>query len=277
MNSIIQFIDGDFSVDGKYFNDLNRLEKDSFLTYEIAIIELQLEGDNPEIKEIFQRLNRTFYSLTNIEKLSTEYAPSEIMLVAKLISKEIEPKLPKEHYIDPNIPESFIIWAMKKKVSDFNKLILEGNIFSAYEVSRKVPLMIILNILGTIERGFFNRNIPVKMLEEYSDDYPNKDEVIERLEHIAKFYSAMNFIENSYWVNKANFFSIIIFLYQNYDIVHKRDPLEIKEKLDQFEKELPNEYQLAAKEAVNNKKERIIRDKHLRRLILLQESIKENK
>jgi hypothetical protein len=137
--------------------------------------------------------------------------------------------------------------------------------------------MIILNILGTIERGFFNRNIPVKMLEEYSDDYPNKDEVIERLEHIAKFYSAMNFIENSYWVNKANFFSIIIFLYQNYDIVHKRDPLEIKEKLDQFEKELPNEYQLAAKEAVNNKKERIIRDKHLRRLILLQESIKENK
>jgi hypothetical protein len=260
MNSIIQFIDGDFSVDGKYFNDLNRLEKDSFLTYEIAIIELQLEGDNPEIKEIFQRLNRTFYSLTNIEKLSTEYAPSEIMLVAKLISKEIEPKLPKEHYIDPNIPES-----------------LEGNIFSAYEVSRKVPLMIILNILGTIERGFFNRNIPVKMLEEYSDDYPNKDEVIERLEHIAKFYSAMNFIENSYWVNKANFFSIIIFLYQNYDIVHKRDPLEIKEKLDQFEKELPNEYQLAAKEAVNNKKERIIRDKHLRRLILLQESIKENK
>src|ERR1035437_2796404 len=230
MNSIIQFIDGDFSVDGKYFNDLNRLEKDSFLTYEIAIIELQLEGDNPEIKEIFQRLNRTFYSLTNIEKLSTEYAPSEIMLVAKLISKEIEPKLPKEHYIDPNIPESFIIWAMKEKVSDFNKLILEGNIFSAYEVSRKVPLMIILNI-----------------------------------------------IENSYWVTKANFFSIIIFLYQNYDIVHKRDPLEIKEKLDQFEKELPNEYQLAAKEAVNNKKERIIRDKHLRRLILLQESIKENK
>jgi len=268
MNSIIEYIDGEFSVDGRSFNDLKRDEKDSFLTYEIAIIELQLEGDNPEIKEIFQRLNRTFYSLTNIEKLSTEYAPSEIMLVAKLLTREIEPKLTKEHYIDPNIPESFIVWALKKRVIYFNELILEGNIFSAYEVSRKVPLMIVLNILGTIERGFFNRNIPVTMLDEYSEIYPNKDEAIERLEGIAKFYSKMNFSTNSYWINKANFFSIIIFLYENFVIVETKDPLEVKEILYNFEKALPADYQLAAKEAVNNKRERLIRDSFLRKILL---------
>ncbi|NTW06720.1 MAG: DUF262 domain-containing protein [Syntrophaceae bacterium] len=266
MKSIIDFIDGKFDVEGFYFNDLTRSEKDAFLTYEIAIIELQLEADNPEIKEVFQRLNRTFYSLTNIEKLSTEYAPSEIMLLAKLLSKDLEPKLPKEHNIDPNIPESFILWAQRKKVTYFNKLILECNIFSAYEVSRKVPLMILLNILGTIERGFFNRNIPASMLDEYADNYPNKDEVIERLENVAKFYIDMDLPSNSYWINKANFFSLIVIFYNNPEIL-TNTPRSIKEKLINFEKTLPEDYQLAAKEAVNNKKERIKRNQHLEKIL----------
>ncbi len=268
MNSIIGYIDGEFSVDNKYFNDLSRQEKDNFLTYEIAIIELQLEANDNEIKEIFKRLNRTFYSLTNIERLSTEYAPSEMMLVAKLLVKDIEPRLPREHSIDPTIPDSFISWAMKKKVIDFNKLILEGNIFTTYEVARKVPLQITLNILGTIERGFFVRNIPAEMLDDYSDDYPDKEIVIERLERIAKFYLDMSFEPNSYWINKANFFSLIIFFYQNYELVLTRDPFDIKESLIRFEENLPDEYKLAAKEAVNNKKERITRNNYLTNLLI---------
>lgn len=42
----------------------------------------------------------------------------------------------------------------------------------------------------------------------------------------------------------------------------------IKAKLEDFELELLDEYQLAAKEAVNNKSERLIRNQYLERLLI---------
>ena len=36
-----------------------------------------------------------------------------------------------------------------------------------------------------------------------------------------------------------------------------------KARLEKFEKELPADYQLAAKEAVNNKRERLLRNEYL--------------
>ncbi len=265
MNSIVDFVDNRFEVGNLYFNDLGKDEKETFLTYEVAIIELQMESNDPNIKEVFKRLNRTFYSLTNIEKIATEYAPSELMLVASMLTKEIELKLPKDnHTMDPNIPEDFIKWGVKKKIENFNSLVLDTAIFTNYEISRKVHLQIILNILGTIERGFFNRNIPESMIEEYAELFEKKDEVIDKLDKIAKKYLDAKFSENSYWYNKTNFFSLVVFLYNNYEnVTSDLSPLLLKKKLTTFEKTLPEDYQLASKEAVNNKKERILRDGYL--------------
>ncbi|MDB5123839.1 MAG: hypothetical protein JWP94_1968 [Mucilaginibacter sp.] len=273
MRSIIEYLDNAFDVDDQYFEDLTRESKDNFLTYEIAIIELQMEASDPNIKSVFQRLNRTFYSLTNIEKLATEYAPSEFMLVANLLSKEL--RLPKEkdtHSLDPNIPEGFINWCEKRKLTNFHKLILESGVFSGYEISRKVHLMIVLNVLATIERGFFNRNIPVSILDEYKDNYPNKDEIVEKLEKVAKLYLEIGLPPGSYWLNKANFFSIIYVLYMNYEpIIQHLTASKIKSRLNQLEDSLTEEYKLAAKEAVNNKKERVLRDKYLKTLLMTKE------
>jgi hypothetical protein len=270
MKSILDFVDNNISVDNKHFNDLTTTEKDNFLTYEIAIIELQMESNDPDIKEVFKRLNRTFYSLTNIEKLATEYSPAEMMLLAKLLTREIEPKVPKaEHSIDPNVPESYLVWASKRKIEYYPILVLEKSIFTSYEISRKVHLMITLNILATIERGFFNRNIPSSMLEEYSETFPNKEEVLEKLDKVAKKILELDLPTNSYWYNKANFFSLVIFFYNNYSNgVQKMNAKDIKDRLISFEKNVPADYQLAAKEAVNNKKERILRNKALEDLIL---------
>jgi DNA mismatch repair protein MutS2 len=44
--------------------------------------------------------------------------------------------------------------------------------------------------------------------------------------------------------------------------------LKIKQKLETFEQQIPPDYQIAAKEGVNNKQERLIRNKHLLNLIL---------
>lgn len=270
MKSIIEYLDNTFEVDGAYFEDLSREEKDGFLTYEVAIIELQMEANDPNIKSVFQRLNRTFYSLTNIEKLATEYAPSEFMLVANLLSKEIELKMPKDdHLLDPNVPESFIKWGEKKKLNNFHTLILESFVFTSYEISRKVHLMTVLNLLATIERGFFNRNIPVSMLEDYKEDYPNKDEIVEKLDKVAKKYLEMNLDAGSYWLNKANFFSLTYALFENFEeITQVFSGPDLKSKLIDFEAHLPDDYQLAAKEAVNNKRERMLRHNYISKLFI---------
>ena len=112
--------------------------------------------------EIFQRLNRTFYALSGIEKISTEYASSEFMLFAKYLINEIKfDNNEEEEYplqFDPNIPLSFIEWTKTSKVKYFNKLILEEGIFSPYELTRQIHLNFTLNIISTYLNDFYNRN-----------------------------------------------------------------------------------------------------------------------
>src|SRR5438034_6514299 len=64
MNAIKEFIEGGFDVDGESYANLTPAQKEKFLKYEIAIIDLDLPQEHPTIIEIFKRLNRTFYALS---------------------------------------------------------------------------------------------------------------------------------------------------------------------------------------------------------------------
>ena len=59
MNTIFEYVKGEFKVDNKFFDDLDVKEKETFLKYQIPIIDLDIDNNDPEIIEIFQRLNRT--------------------------------------------------------------------------------------------------------------------------------------------------------------------------------------------------------------------------
>lgn len=268
MNSILEFINNDYKVEGKYYNELSMADRESFLKYEIAIIELDMESDDPQIIDIFQRLNRTFYSLTKIEKLASEYASSEFMLIAKLLSNEIRFEQGVKNPANGNIPKEFKDWSKTINYSDFRELMIERPIFTPYEISRKVHLMFALNILGTTERGIFNRNIKDSILEEYKDNFANKTEIIKRLNEVGILYNSLKFKKTSYWFNKANFFTLVIVFYNNLNEIKNIKKNEIKEKLLVFEENTPEEYKLAAKEAVNNRKERLLRNQFIEDLLL---------
>ena len=199
------------------------------------------------------------------------------MLVAKLLPKEIdviknnkkllESDLDFDLKIDPNIPKEFIVWANGKKIQNINKLIIESGIFSPYEISRQVHLNFMLNILGIILTGFFNRNIDKSILEQYANKFELKDEIVDKLETIASKILKLRLRKDSYWLNKANLFSLMIAFYNNYDSIILINEKEIKKALVTFELNVPQEYSLAAKEGVNNKKERLIRNKYIEKLI----------
>ncbi len=270
MSAITDYVSGVFKVDNKTFKELSPENQEKFLKYQIPIIDLDLHNEAPEIKEIFQRLNRTFYALNSIEKLSTEYASSEFMLFAKHITGEIKFQNEDEEddlnlTIDPTIPTEFIEWAKDVDAPNFKKLIIESNVFTPYEISRQIHLMYALNLIATYIGGIYTRNdLVTTYLDEYKDALTDKDAILERLENTSRIILALNLRSNSYWFNKANMFSL-------FSLISKKSetelPGDLKIRLDNFEENTPPDYQIAAKEGVNNMKERKIRLSHLENLV----------
>lgn len=276
MTSIKQFIEGKIEVDGRTYMQLSSEEKERFLKYEIAVIDLDVANDDPRVIEIFKRLNRTFYSLTNIERISTEYASSEMMLVAKLLAGELTELHSefdnKEEDImanDPNLTAEFIQWAKKQKLNSFHNWVIELPIFTKYEISRQVHLMFVLNIISTILAGYYGRNeLVTTLLERYADGLPDKNTVLHALNEAASILVKARFHKGSYWLNKANSFSLILVLYNFINQGLEFDSKVLKQELEIFEKDLPGDYALAAREAVNNKRERLLRKDHLEGVVL---------
>lgn len=275
MSTIVEYVSGKFSVDNKYFSELPPENREQILKYQVPIIDLDIDNESPDIKEIFQRLNRTFYSLNTVEKLSTEYASSEFMLLAKHLTGEIDFQ---DHddieyeitplQFDPTIPIEFINWASSNAVVYFKKLLVEGNIFSPYEISRQVHLMYTLNLLATYVGGYYTRNeLASRYLDDFKEVFDKKQESLESFEKVSKFILDLNIDDNSYWFNKANIFTLFSYLLKNQQLLCNNNHEIFKQKLTEFENNIPAEYKIAAKEGINNKQERLTRDDFISKLL----------
>lgn len=266
-NAIIRFIDNEYDVDGRRYNDLSDEEKSSFLKYEVAVIELDLDNDDPKVQEIFQRINRTSNSLSIIEKMASEYSTSDYMLVAKLLADEIMLDVSDDNEDlreDPNIPKQFFDWARTQKVSKFHSLIAEKGIFTSHDIARKVHLMHILNMMSTVLTDFFNRNEKsIALLNDYTTNFTDKDAIVTIFEKTAALILKLKLKPKSIWLNKSNSFSLIIGIAKLQEEIDKLDLELLKNKLEQFEQNIPNDYKLASTEGVNNKKERELRNYYI--------------
>ncbi|WP_112196527.1 DUF262 domain-containing protein [Pseudomonas sp. LG1E9] len=270
-NAIVTFIADELDVDGKRYSDLPESQKSEFLKYEIAVIELDLENDDPKVQEIFQRINRTSNSLTSIEKLASEYSTSDFMLVAKFLSDHISLDRREEDDFreDPNIPEEFFVWANSKNIKSFPKIVNEKGVFNSYEIARKTNLMHVLNIMSAVLGGFSNRNEKsIQHLDDYSASFNERDYLVDVMEQAAEFLLKLGFRGKSYWLNKANFFSLIVALVSLQQRGLVLDVSKVKALLDKFERNLPDDYKLAATEAVNSTRARQLRNKYLQELLI---------
>lgn len=269
-NAIMQFIDNEFDVDGNFFENLSEYEQTNFLKYEVAVIELDLNNDDPRVQEIFQRINRTSNSLTAIEKIASEYSTSEYMLVAKLICNQINIDIEEDvdnFKEDPNIPKEFYKWANTMKVKKSQALFTDKNIFTVREISRKVHLQYTLNIMTSVIAGIFNRNEKAnEFLDDYFYEFVNKDEIVENFEKVSDLYLRFKLRTKSIWNTKSNFFSLFIVTYNNYERINS-SITDFVIKLEEFENNLPEDYKLSATEAVNNRKERQLRNDYIQSLV----------
>lgn len=273
-NAIEDFIDNKFSVNGKFFSELSDREKELFYKYEIAIIELDLTHDDPKVRDIFQRINRTANALTSIEKKASEFSFSEYMMVAEYMCQQLylgsednEDKegddIRKTPYLDKDMEE----WFKSARINYFSKLITSENIFTKLEIAKKVNLMYTLNLMTTyLSNDIYNRNDKVwEYAENNAEFFEEKDELIKVFNETAKMFLDLKFKKSSFWFKKANFFSLFLVLTRNLKKIPNAEI--IREKLENFKPS--DEYSLSAKEGVNNAKERRIRDSEITKLLEL--------
>ncbi|WPE20491.1 DUF262 domain-containing protein [Shinella zoogloeoides] len=276
LTTIIDYIDGKFEYDGRVFDNLPQQQQEDFLKYEVSIIDLDLGENDPALFEIFKRLNRTYYSMTAIEKLSSEYSSGEFMLAAKLLNGQLEIDDPdgaefeeKSFVYDPNIPRDFLIWASKQDVDDFRKWILESKLFSQYEIQRMNHLMYTLNLMAYRMKGGYNRNEKVKdCLEEYNSIFEYKDQLVSSFNKVAGAINKSKINEVQFWNTKSNAYTLFCVLMDNESIRDGVFSGALVEKLKDFPEKISPEYSNAAREGVNNKKERDLRYKAVREFLL---------
>ena len=299
MNAIREFVADAFPIDGELFSQLNDERKTAFIKYEVPVIDFDLDAGDARLKDVFKRLNRTFYSLSIIERIATEYSASEFLLAARVLCGDIsfegesddeaelaldleeepdgefssnQPDGVNEYIRDPGISAEKWKWLEERAGGNFSKLLGIKKIFSPYEFQRKVPLMFALNVMSTYLGGYYSRNSKVKQyLEDYNTVFDEAEDLIGLLNDVAQQIIDLALPPESMWWNKANFFTMVCEM----AISERRSFIDLGEtsaSLRVFEANAPKEFQVAAREAVNNRPERLTRAEAFRTLLKFVES-----
>lgn len=171
---------------------------------------------------------------------------------------------------DPGVDDATWQWLLEKAEGPFATLIRSKSIFSSFEFDRKVPLMFTLNLMCTYLTGYYERNDKVrKFLDDRAEKFPEREEVIAAINAAAEFVSSMELPGNAVWWNKANFFSLITELTRQPDLM-QQGAREATAKLQEFAQGMPQEYVLAAREAVGRKPQRELRGSAIRQVLAAQ-------
>jgi hypothetical protein len=180
VNTIVQYFSGDKELKlttVPAYNDLEKDAKQAFLQYDVAVRDLGAVSKEETI-EVFKRLNATKYSLTDIEVSNAIYAG-----------------------------------ALKKFAESFSEdsFFQRHSIFNAADYKRMGDLRYCLTIVSTLMGGYFNRDdVFEDLLDRYNDDFPQKTEMLQRLQNVLAFIDECGFDEKSRIWRKADLYTLIV-------------------------------------------------------------------
>lgn len=261
----------------KKFSELSMEERRNFLNYEVSVRYLK-NVSAEQVREIFQRINKTDYALNTTERLNAQWGDSEFVCFAKQL-------------IEPNFESDSVQFRMpdeiRKRFVDFFHGQDENDegVFSENDMSRMFALQYIMTLVATIDGGqYFSRNEKLSdYITGYNDAFPQAAQLQDRLDAVVAFVMNMPLKRDSRWYKKANLFSLIVELDKvelaTIDSVKLGNALErldqrafmeeigIAEKKDELTTE-EVKYFGYAREAVNQKVAREYRGQFLHDLIM---------
>lgn len=211
----------------KRFSELNSEERTAFLNYEVSI--RYLKNVSPaQIREIFQRINKSDYALNRTERLNAQFGESEFVCFCKQI---VEPDFNSTgtlSVIDAENRQLFLEFFNGDSEDQ------EG-VFSSNDKSRMLALQYVMTLLATLDQGaYFSRNDKVSAyIEGYNEAFPQYTDLEKRLTGIVKFLRNLPVARNARWFNKANLFTFIAELDKT--DINKIDAEKLAKILDEFD------------------------------------------
>ncbi|MFQ2752561.1 DUF262 domain-containing protein [Aeromonas caviae] len=258
------------------FSGLGTDEKKSFLNYEVSVRYLK-DVSLEQIREIFQRINKTDYSLNATEKLNARYGYSEFMCFAKQMLGEA---LDTEGlvYIMPQADQHFF-------ENFFRNHGGQDSIFTDSDISRMQALQYIMTLVATIcNEDYFSRNTKTnELIETFNEFFPQANEICFKIRKAISFIQSLNIPRNSRWYSKSILFSLIVELSElDLDAINSEILSEVLNNLEHrasvtelgiFDKSVKpltaveTEFFNLSREAVNEKSSRAKRGEFIRGLI----------
>ncbi len=205
LNALIDYIKGknDFNNQNKVtsFDNLSLEEKKEFLNYSITVKDMKDIGME-NIKEIFRRINSTDYSLNANEVINAQFGDGEFAIFCKQLAD-------KDYEVSENETDVIIDVEHRLLINDFLK---RNNVFSDNDIKRMFDSNYIMLIAATILEGkYFGRNLKINhYLEKYNLEFDSYEEILKKVVNSVKIIDKLKFLEDSYWFNKANLFTLLI-------------------------------------------------------------------
>lgn len=265
--------EGDFKnqTSIKSFSQLEATQKKEFLNYYVSVRDLK-DMQIDDIKEIFQRINHTEYSLNTVEKQNAQFGDGEFLLFCKQITDT-----------DSISKENTDIILSTDTRDFFVKFWGQTQIFDENDNSRMLALQYVATLVTTIlEPDYFHRNTKTNSyIAEYNNEFSQYTKVIDSLKTVLTFIQTLDLPQNSYWFKKPNLFTLIIEL-SKLDL-SKIKAENLKQTLNKFEEisnqyfakielnNIPEDYKLYfeyAIQGINDRKQRLHRASVLEKLIL---------
>jgi len=204
LSTIVDYIKGlgDFSDQIKIpkFIELSPEKKKDFLNYIVSVRDLKDIGIDV-IKDVFQRINNTEYSLNAIEKANAQYGDGEFVIFNKqLIDGDYEP--------NTESTDCFVQADTRAIITEFFN---HADAFTDNDSKRMNDLQYSLTLVSTLLEGdYFGRNTKANYyMKEYNDGFDRKDEVEEKLLNSISIYNQLEFDSSSYWFFKPNLFTLM--------------------------------------------------------------------
>jgi len=252
------------------FTSLHTDQKKEFLNYYVSVRDLKdLKID--DIKEIFQRINHTEYSLNTVEKQNAQYGDGEFLLFCKQITDEDEiTKQDTDIVLDKDVRKFFVDFWNYTKVFDDN------------DNSRMLSLQFVATLVTTfLEPDYFHRNTKtLKYFADFNDGFPKNEEVIQEFVSVISFIQSIEFNPDSYFFRKPNLFTLIIELtkidLKRINVKNFKDALInleylsnqyfAKIKLEEISEDYKQYFEYA-KQGINDKNQRLHRAKVISQII----------
>ena len=174
------------------YSELPRKEKLAFLEYEVVIRDLGSKSIE-EIREVFQRINSTKYSLNAME-----------------------------------IHNSRFDGALKKYAEEMSQhdFFSDNYVFRTNDIRRMGDLTFCLTIIITVMSGYFHRDDLLEdFLRSYNEEFHYSEDLTPSLNQVFKFIERCGFEPKSRVWRKADLLTLIVEVYNS--LVHTRGALEV--------------------------------------------------